>query len=446
MKGAGAVSAADFARLLKPLLTAKPARIAVAVSGGADSLALALLAHDWASSNRVGLTALTVDHRLRPESSREAKQVARWLRARGIEHRILVWRHEQKPAANLQGQARAARYALLQSECRRRGITHLLLAHHRDDQAETLLLRAMRGSGVDGLAGMMPARPLDDGLMLLRPLLDLPKERLLVTLRRRRQDWIEDPSNENAAFARVRVRQALDVLSGGDQAARDELTAHLAQSAANLARARAALTDAAYGLLRACVTLLPSGIAWLDPAPLLEASEEVSLRALSRLLMAIGGQALPPRLERLERLKSNLAGANLTQTQSLHRCSLRSFDDGRILVCREARHLPEVLPLKPGLSQLWDGRFRVETGRGLPRGLSLGPLGAIRPPDLTPVAATLPRPAWASQPAIFRGTTLLAVPGLNVGELPRAVTLVFRPRIASGMAPERAVSEAAEPP
>ncbi|HLT77679.1 MAG TPA: tRNA lysidine(34) synthetase TilS [Ferrovibrio sp.] len=429
MAGAGALGAAEFARLLKPLLTARPARIAVAVSGGADSLALTLLAQHWAARHRVALTAFTVDHRLRPESGREARQVARWLKARGIDHRILVWTHDGKPAANLQADARAARYALLQAECRRRGIMHLLLAHHRDDQAETLLLRSLRGSGVDGLAGMMPLRELDDGLMLLRPLLEIPKARLVATCRRHRQEWIEDPSNDNAAFARVRVRQALDLLSGGDAAAHAELTRHLAQSAANLARARAALTDAAYSLLRACVTVLPSGIAWLDPAPLADAHEEVSLRALSRLLMAIGGQPLPPRLERLERLRENLM-----QTQSLHRCSLRLWKDGRILVCREARHLPEPLALKPGKSLLWDGRFRVETARGLPAGLVLQPLGALRPPDVdAEAAARLPRPAWASQPAIMRGGRLLAVPGLGHGALPKGLTLAFRPRIAAGI-------------
>src|SRR5690606_24489820 len=118
MKAAGAVSAAEFARLLRPLLPGRPGRLAVAVSGGADSMALALLARDWARKNRVALTALTVDHRLRRESSAEARQVGRWLKARGIAHRILVWQHETKPAANLQALARQARYGLLQAHCR----------------------------------------------------------------------------------------------------------------------------------------------------------------------------------------------------------------------------------------------------------------------------------------------------------------------------------------
>ncbi len=435
MAEAGALTGPDFARLLRPLLPETPERLAVAVSGGADSMALALLAHDWAQKRKIALTALIVDHRLRRESAVEARRVAGWLKQRGIAHRILVWT-QGKPAANLQAAARAARYALLQAQCRRLGIGHLLLAHHRDDQAETLLLRAMRGSGVDGMAGMAPARLLEDGLVLLRPLLDIPKARLVATLRRRRQDWVEDPSNADRSFARVRVRQALDALAGNEAAARAELVTHLAQTAANLARARAALGDAAHGVLRAATIVMPSGIAWLDPAPLREAADEVSLRALARLLMAIGGQALPPRLERLERLLAWLR-AGAAKPETLHRCALRpAKDGGRILVCREARHLPAALPLRAAGARsgalprefLWDGRFRVILPRRLPAGLTLAPLGAEQPPGIAAeLLAALPRAAWPGLPALRRGSRLVAVPGLNWGRMPPGITLVFRP-------------------
>lgn len=445
MTKAAAIGAAEFARLLRPLLPERPLRLAVAVSGGADSLALALLSHDWAKKRGVALTALTVDHRLRSESAAEARQVARWLKARGIDHRILVWKHGRKPAANLQAQARDARYALLQDHCRRAGITHLLLAHHRDDQAETLLLRAARGSGVDGMAGMAPARPAADGLLLLRPLLDTDKARLVATLRRYRQEWVEDPSNADTGFARVRVRRALDLLSGHDAAARAELVTHLAQSAANLARARAALTEQAHAVLRAATMVAPAGIAWLDPAPLRIAADEVSLRALARLLMAIGGQALPPRLERLERLLLWLR-EDAAKPETLHRCALRPAEKGaRILVCREARHLPEPAALRAGQDFLWDGRFRVTLPRRLAAGLQLAPLGAERPPAVAPdILAALPRAAWPGLPALRRGGRLLAVPGLNWGALPPGITLVFRPASTTYGAPSDAT--AAAPP
>src|SRR5262245_21437394 len=163
---------AEFAALMRPLgpFEAQP-RLAVAVSGGSDSLALTLLLHDWARRQRGVLTALTVDHGLRPEAAAEARQVARWLRARGIRHRVLTWRPAgEARRGGLQAAARAARYRLLGAWCRANGVLHLALAHHREDQAETLLLRLARGSGLDGLAAMAAVSE-REGVRLIRPLL-----------------------------------------------------------------------------------------------------------------------------------------------------------------------------------------------------------------------------------------------------------------------------------
>jgi tRNA(Ile)-lysidine synthase len=437
---AAGLTAAEFGRLLRPLLEGdKPAALAVAVSGGADSLALALLARDWAKRHAIALHPLIVDHRLRPDSTAEARQVAAWLRAAGLRPQILSWT-DTKPAANRQAAARAARYALLRQACAKHDIRHLLLAHHRDDQAETLLLRALRGSGVDGLAAMAP-RSERDGLLLLRPLLDIPKARLVATLQKRRQVWVEDPSNASPAYLRVRVRAALDLLAGDDAARRAELVAHLAQTARNFARTRALLDEGAYALLQAGVRLDPAGIAWLDAAPLAAAADELALRALGRLLAAIGGQPLPPRLDGLERLLGLLrtdGAAALPLT--LHRCLLAPpRRDGRILVCREARHLPAPAPLAAGLwDSLWDGRFRVSLPRagGRLRGLSLGPLGRDRPPAAeiaAEIRRDLPRAAWPALPALRDANgRLLAVPGLGWGRLPAGVALAFHPVLPAG--------------
>src|SRR5579863_2293243 len=127
--------------------------LAVAVSGGADSLALALLASVWAKARRGRVVALTVDHRLRRESTGEARQVGRWLRRLGIAHEILTWKGPY-PQGDVQAAARAARYALLEAWCHTAHCLHLLTAHHREDQVETFWLRLARGSGLDGLAAM----------------------------------------------------------------------------------------------------------------------------------------------------------------------------------------------------------------------------------------------------------------------------------------------------
>ncbi len=209
---AAPIDAAEFAALMAPLgpFEANP-RIAAAVSGGADSLALAVLLHDWARPLGGHITALTVDHGLRPEAAAEARFVARTLEPLGLAHQTLRWRGA-KPGANISAAARRARYDLLSRRCEQRGLLHLALGHHLDDQAETFLLRLGRGSGLDGLAAMAPIVELP-GLRLLRPLLGLPKVRLEATLRARGLDWIEDPTNRDPAQARARLRQLLPGLA-----------------------------------------------------------------------------------------------------------------------------------------------------------------------------------------------------------------------------------------
>ena len=178
--------------------------LAVAVSGGADSMALCLLAHDWAVARGGRVTALTVDHGLRPASAKEAAQVGSWISACGIEHHILRWQGE-KPASAVQNSARVARYRLLCEWCRQANVLHLLLGHHADDQSETVLHRLVRGSGIFGLAGMSALVETSE-VRLLRPLLSCRPAALRSLLTERGQDWLEDPSNRDPRFARTHVR------------------------------------------------------------------------------------------------------------------------------------------------------------------------------------------------------------------------------------------------
>ncbi|MEK7327534.1 MAG: tRNA lysidine(34) synthetase TilS, partial [Chloroflexota bacterium] len=263
--------------------------LAAAVSGGPDSLALCLLAQGWARARGGRVLALTVDHRLRPESAKEARQVARWLKARGIAHRVLVW-DAPKPGSNRAAAAREARYRLMIAAAARRGILHLLLAHHLDDQTETLLLRLARGSGVDGLAAMAPAVALGD-LRLLRPLLDVPKSRLVATLKAMRQDFVEDPSNRSAASARARLRQPLAAIADAGLTAR-----RLAETARRMGRARHALELATAALMARAVAIHPAGYVLLDPLALGHAPEELVLRLIARCLTTVSGETYPPRL------------------------------------------------------------------------------------------------------------------------------------------------------
>ncbi len=196
---------AEFAALMAPLGPFEPKpRLAVAVSGGADSLALVLLADGWARARGGAALGLIVDHGLRTESGGEAEQARATLASRGIAAlvlRAIGLRHGPALAAR----ARTARYALLRTACAEAGIVHLLMGHHAADQAETVITRALAGSGPAGLAGMA-ALAEEAGLRLLRPLLCIRPARLRATLAAAGVAWAEDPSNADPAALRSRLR------------------------------------------------------------------------------------------------------------------------------------------------------------------------------------------------------------------------------------------------
>jgi tRNA(Ile)-lysidine synthase len=274
-------------------------RVAVAISGGADSLALLLLVQRWARARHGSAIGLSVDHRLRPESGAEIRALGRWLAAREIAHRVLAWHHREGiPTTALQAKAREERYRLLTAWCRRQGILHLALAHHAGDQAETVMMRLVRGSGVEGLAGMS-AILARDGVRLIRPLLLVDPSRLRATLRVVGQPWIEDPSNSNLNFERIRWRRFIP----------SEQRVPVARAAAEIGRERER-RELRLGDLLAHARFLSAGHLSLPLQPFLMAEPEIALAALSRCLMAVSGRAYPPRRENLERLVSNMtAGA-----------------------------------------------------------------------------------------------------------------------------------------
>jgi len=262
--------------------------LALAVSGGADSVALMLVASRWLET-RAGPPAhvLTVDHALRPEGRREAEEVAHWAGRLGFAATILV-REGGRGPGNLQAAVRAARYDLLADAARRLGLSHVLTAHHQDDQAETFLLRLARGSGLQGLTGMARQTRLGPGLLLARPLLGVPKSRLLATCRARGHPWIEDPSNADERFARARLRKLMPALAAQGLTAR-----RLAATASRLARAQEAVEASVEALLSSALRPDARGAAELALGPLARAPDEVALRALTRALQAVGGAHYP---------------------------------------------------------------------------------------------------------------------------------------------------------
>lgn len=288
----------EFAELMAAFCPVPPgAPIAVAVSGGGDSMALVLLAAGWAAGRP--LRAVTVDHGLRADSRAEAETVHGWLAARGIAHEILSW-EGPKPSTGLQEAARAARYRLIGEWARARGVRHVLLAHQLEDQAETVLMRLARGSGIAGLAAMREVVT-RQGVHYLRPLLRVPRARLRATLAAAGQDWIEDPSNDSSRFARTAYRRLVARLAlHGLDAAR------LGALSETCARLDAALDAAVRAVIGAAAWSLAEGGTALDASVWRALPEQIAVPVLRRLLAEVGGRPLPPRSDRLARAYARL--------------------------------------------------------------------------------------------------------------------------------------------
>ena len=285
-------------------LEALPALV-LAVSGGPDSTALMLLAARWREARKGGkpkLVAVTIDHGLRKEAKREAVAVALLARKLKIAHRTLRWRGA-KPTTGLQQAARAARYRLLADAARKARASHILTAHTLDDQAETVLIRMSRGSGLTGLAAMTRIAPLpvagQGEIAIVRPLLDLPKARLIATLKAAKIPYAEDPSNRDPRFTRARLRGLMAELAAEGLSA-----PRLALLARRLRRADRALevaVDRAAGDLAVAPPV--SGALAYDAGGFARLPAEIALRLLGRAVATLSDEG-PVELAKLESLKT----------------------------------------------------------------------------------------------------------------------------------------------
>lgn len=295
-KAEGPVSSAETSALFADWKSA-PALV-LAVSGGPDSTALLWLAARWRARQKRGpaLVAATVDHGLRKESAQEARAVAALARSLRVDHVTLRWRGD-KPTSGLPAAAREARYRLLAEAARRAGAAAILTAHTRDDQAETLLMRLCRGSGLAGLAAMRRHVP-RGSLAIGRPFLDIPKARLIATLAKARIAFADDPTNYEAAFTRARLRKLMPLM------AREGLDAHnLARLARRLSRANSALEAVAGVMEQAIGRLAAPGHVEIDARAFATLPAEIALRLLGRAIAQVGTEG-PAELAKLESLSA----------------------------------------------------------------------------------------------------------------------------------------------
>lgn len=368
--------------------------IGLAVSGGGDSMAMLWLIAPWARAQGLPVAVATVDHGLREGAAEEAAFVARVCAGIGLPHEVLRWRGWDG-RGNLQACAREARYGLLTGWARGRGIGTVALGHTMDDQAETVLLRLARGSGVDGLAGMAALRE-QGGLRWVRPLLGLRREALRDFLRQEGRDWREDPSNAAERFDRVKARRALALLAplGVDAEG-------LSATAERLAVARAALERHAREAV-AEVGRIEGGDVVLARPGFDLLPEETRLRILSDAIRWVGGAVYRPRLGGLQAAVAALATAR--------RHSLQGTIVTRTTAAwRVGREWAAVRGLRAPLGEVWDGRWRVE-GPEVP-GVEVRALGEAGLAACPAWRATgLARATLVTTPAVWRGEVLVAAP------------------------------------
>ena len=320
-------------------------RLAVAVSGGADSLCLAHLAKEWVSERGGRITALIVDHGLREESANEALTVASRLEAHDIDCQILKWTG-LKPKTAIQQQARNARYRLLTQACEQLGIFHLLVAHHLNDQIETVAMRKERNSGTIGLAGMSSIREMGN-VRIIRPLLRYPKAALIDHLKSRNIDWIEDPSNADSRFWRSRFRIGDKPAQNGPQPLQGD------QAMAT----RLAIESQLCRFSADYVQFHPWGFLKIDAEKLHDAGDDIAHLVLSSAIAAVTGRSKPQRQKALRQSLQELRSGVL-QTTLGHALIKRKGD--HIFIMRENRDLPRPISLGYGESCRWDCRIWIE--------------------------------------------------------------------------------------
>nr|WP_207160439.1 tRNA lysidine(34) synthetase TilS [Rhodospirillum rubrum] len=435
----GVIDAEAFAVRMAALGPFEPEpAIAVGVSGGVDSLTLLAFAARWAAERGGRCTAVCFDHGLRAASAGEARLVETTARSLGAEAVVLRWAGPPPPSG-VQEAARRARLEGLLGWCAGAGVLHLLLAHHRDDQAETVLQRLGRGSGADGLAAMAALSSRGEA-RILRPFLEVPRAAIEASARRIGLVWAEDPSNHDPHYDRARLRAAAGPLDQAGLSAKA-----LAASAARLGDDRAFLARHLSALLAGATREYGEGWLVLDRDALAASDPWAAARALAWAAGAIAGgeRAADPRPIAALLATPPAPG----QAHALAGCLWQSKPRGALVLCRECRGLDrrrEMLP--PGESLLWDGRWLCRAGRG---GVSVSALGTAGWQKLAPALAGDRRglPPTAALPAlpIFYGESVdgkgdvFAVPSLGLwgygydpgsafrGEMPFCVDITYHP-------------------
>lgn len=368
-----------------------PARVGVAVSGGGDSMALLHMALRARPHLGWQVSAVTVDHGLRSESAAEARGVTAYCADLGISHSILTWQGPA-PTGNLMEQARDARASLIAEWTKRGDVSHVLLGHTADDNAESFLMNLAREAGIDGLSGMRPLWQ-GNGIAWHRPLLEMSRQCLRAYLVRNEVAWTDDPSNDNLRFARIRARRAMSALAPLGITAET-----LSHTLSNLSDARQALTGATARI--AAEMSVEAGALRLNAEAFRRLDREIARRLLASAIQWMNGAGYPPRGNQVFHLWKKLFAGEDAQ---LGGARFRLRNDC-VHVTREPRAVEAAVPF----GQVWDHRW-VVTGPALADGVisALGAQGLRQCPDWR---AHGPREALIVTPAVWQEDRLISAP------------------------------------
>ncbi|WP_181409788.1 tRNA lysidine(34) synthetase TilS [Martelella alba] len=380
-----------FIASLRPAASSSVTTLLVGVSGGSDSVGLMIAlksAIGRLKRDDIRLVAATVDHRLRAESADEAKAVSEICRQMQIEHETLVW-NDAASGASVSDRARNARYQLLQDLASRIKAQAIIVAHTFNDQAETVAMRQMRAREGEGLAGMAPAVLVGGRHWLLRPFLSVSRQDIRDGLIARGQAWIDDPTNDDCHYERVRMRQRLD------EAARTKLVA----VARRQAKERQDVAERAARLIEQAVTVHGAVLAEVDLSVLGTADAGVGSLVLRSLVAVCGGRSFAAGRDVRERLMDVAMSAG-DGRMTAGRCVITKKRD-RLFIVRENRNLP-VLTLDAGESGCWDARFIITNRTASPVRIAAG--------QITPEEGD-----GCGLPASVAGQLRCATPNLSIG-------------------------------
>jgi tRNA(Ile)-lysidine synthase len=321
--------------------------IIVGVSGGSDSLALTLLLNNWCKTRNNRLIAVTIDHGLRKESQQESLYVAKLLEDLDIKHHILTWQGT-KPSSNIMAHARNARYELLTNFCKTYQARYLFIAHNKEDVAETFMINLRRGSGLDGLAALKKYTQKNE-VTIIRPLLNISRFTLREYLEGQKITWIDDPSNENEKFERIKIRKLL----GED----DLLIDRINLAGSHLRLVKNFVDKKIFESLLDVTKCYEFGVVQLDLQKFLDLGEYEIITILAKILQLVSGSYQKPRYQNLLSLIPRIKMENF-KAATLMNCKIMLHKKNFLLIYREDKNTQKI-DIQQQSQMLWDKRVNI---------------------------------------------------------------------------------------